>query len=140
MFNYKTWNKLKFWLVIAGVFLFGIIVASSTKTETKEIPVEVVKEVVREVPKEVEKKVEVIKEVEVEVCPNEDTWKELKEIDDEGFKKAAEGFRVVSDIFTALENLDFEAVDFHTKRLGVVTDETTEITAKRAEILNELGY
>jgi len=108
-----SWSK--FWVIIAGAFLLGFIMAPN---KIVEVPKEVIKE----------------------VCPQESLWRELKEIDDEGFMVASDGFFIVGDTFDALSRLDFEAVEEYTKELSDGVEAMDDIAIKRQAILKELGY
>ncbi len=112
--NHKmSWRK--FWAIIVGTFLLGFIMAPNKITE---VPKEVIKE----------------------VCPQESLWRELKEIDDEGFMVASDGFFIVGDAFEALSRLDFEAAEVYIEELDREADKMKDIATERQAILKELGY
>lgn len=109
-----------FWVIVISVFFLGVM--SSTDTTTKEV--------VKEVPKEVVK----------EVCPQEMTWKRLKEVDDKGFVASSEAMYLASEAFTAISNFDFDKVDSIGDQMVDKTKEIEKIGVERNSILKDLGY
>jgi len=85
----------------------------------------------------VERRVEVVKEV----CPNLEAWKKLKEIDDQGFLLAADGFNIVSTIFDDISRLDIDSMAKHNKDLGYKSQQMSILMNEdRKSILRTLGY
>jgi hypothetical protein len=109
-----------FWVIVISVFFLGVM--SSTDTTTKEV--------VKEGPKEVVK----------EVCPQEMTWKRLKEVDDKGFVASSEAMYLASEAFIAISNLDFDKVGSISDQMIDKTKEIEKIGVERNSILKELGY
>jgi len=127
--NYQNWSKKKFWLVLLGVFILGLIMAPKSnpvqvKETIKEVPV--IKEVVREVTKE--------------VCSKENEWRQLKNIDDEGFNLAADGFYTISGMFTAISNNDMTTFSNGIADLKDTTIGMDNVNQRRQVILKSLGY
>ena len=85
----------------------------------------------------VERRVEIVKEV----CPNLEAWKKLKEIDDQGFLLAADGFNIVSTIFDDISRMDMESIEKHNKELGYKSQQMSILMNEdRKSILRTLGY
>ena len=80
-------------------------------------------------------------EVVKEICPNLEAWKKLKEIDDQGFLLAADGFNVVSTIFDDISRLDMDSMAKHNKELGYKSQQMSILMNEdRKSILRTLGY
>lgn len=80
---------------------------------------------------------EVIKEVSI---ANEADWKQLKEIDDQGFSYAAEGMSVCGETIKAAGNFDVKGIEAGTEKLVVLTEKVNLLANTRLMILEKLGY
>lgn len=110
-----------------AILFIGMMIGASGEV-VKEIPVE--KEVIKEVP--VEKIVEVEK--------NGDTWRRLKEIDDQGFIVAGESMELCSAGFYAVSQLDVNTLEAVAKQIPAKNKEIEALSLERNEVLVKLGY
>jgi len=85
---------------------------------------------------------EVIKEVTVEkiVEKNNDDWKELKTIDDEGFIVAGETMGLCGQGYTAILAGDVNKLEQINEQTNENTAKINSLGTKRQEILKRLGY
>lgn len=133
--NYQTWSKKKFWMVVFGILLLGMLIApKGNSVITKEVPIEkiVTKEVVKEVPKEV------IKEVPAKY--DDTNWRTLKYIDDQAINYAVEELGYCSAGFTAISNGDIETLESLAPKITAVTAKVDALTVQRQAVLGKLGY
>lgn len=88
------------------------------------------------------REVEVIKEVPVEVTveANDDTWRKLKEVDDQGFMVAGESLELCSAGFYAVSQLDANTLEVVVSQIPAKSEKMTELAQQRQELLKELGY
>jgi hypothetical protein len=112
--DYKNWSNGRFWLIIFGVLIFGMMIAPKNPT----------KEIIKEVPA---------------TC-NYSNWKALKEIDDRGFSLSASSAVSCSDGFNALLDQDVDAMNKVIDKMKVLVPQIEKITTERQEILKKLGY
>ena len=117
-------SKKKFAIILAIVLFLGTGMGASSKTTTvvKEVPVE----------KVVEKKVTVEK--------NGEAWRELKAIDDEGFKLAVTNAELCSAGFYAIANGDLGTIEAVTTSVKKNNDKITTVAQARQRTLKALGY
>ena len=108
------------WFLIIIVFLFGIgIILGVQAGATPQV-------ITKEVPKE--------------VCTREDTWKQLKAVDDKAFQSSSEGFYLASDAFKAVSVFDFNQVNLISAKMNAKADEMAGEINERQSILHQLGY
>ncbi len=112
--NYQEWSKKRFWGTLFIVFVLGIILAPKNPTE------------------------KVITEVEKE-C-DYTAWRQLKEIDDEGFNHCTVGFELASEGFYAISTMEFDKIDDIVARTTANNDKITNTAIRRQEVLRTLGY
>lgn len=83
---------------------------------------------------------EVVKTETKEVCTKEDTWKELKNKDDEVISMAAGQFTLTSQMIGSITDADFDAFYKELDTFKANTDKMTNLGNQRKEILTKLGY
>jgi len=111
-------------IVVAIALILGIGIGGIGKTQTVE------KEVIKKVP--VEKEVKVFK--------SEDTWRNLKSIDDELLKIAITNTELCSGALYALSNGDTGTITEIEKQVKENRVKFQESTQKRVEEAKKLGY
>lgn len=75
-----------------------------------------------------------------EVCRNEETWKELKAVDDRGFYLAGQAMGTSVGFIEAAEHNDPVAMKGLLEQMATVTDELETTSDQRRELLAKLGY
>lgn len=75
-----------------------------------------------------------------EVCRNETTWKDLKEVDDRGFRLAARAMGNAVGFIEAAERGDAEAMQGLVKDMNDTTNGLEDTSNERALLLEKLGY
>lgn len=122
--NYQNWSKLKFWVIILGVFILGVVVAPKNPTQKVTEVVYKDKEVGQECP----------------ACCDYSNWRTLKEIDDEGFDLSAEGMELCSQGFYAASEFDTSKLLQINADMKALTPQLNSLGVKRQSILRVLGY
>ena len=114
-------HNWKFWIILFGAFIFGSLANPR----------------IIEIEKPIEKRVEVVKEV----CLKQKAWQRLKEIDDQGFLIAADGFNIVSQAFNDISELNYKNLDQYIDDLDYKAQEMSILMNEdRAGVLKTLGY
>lgn len=116
--NYQNWSKRKFWGVLIGVFLLGVLL--TPKHPVKEIE----KTVTKEVPAQ---------------CDYTD-WKELKAVDDIGLGYCATFADLASKSFEAISRFDTQRLSEITEEVNALSPKITELAERRQALLTKLGY
>lgn len=104
-------GKKKFWLILVGVLFLGMILSPRGK-----------KEVIKKEP-----------------C-DYSNWKELKEIDDEGFKYCADFMYLCSDGFVAAADFDISKLEKVQADMEELAPKISRVGNERQEVMEELGY
>lgn len=121
--NYQTWSKRKFWLIVAGIFLLGFILAPKGQTET------------------IYKDREVVKEVPVAGESGQiENWKKLKDTDDEVFAVTADMMRICGQGYTDLAKGNISNFSDYTNQMDEKTEQINGLAVIRQSILKQLGY
>ncbi len=107
----KTNNKIIIVAIVA--FLAGIFFGSGDSKEVEKI---------------------------VEVEKNIKEWRQLKEIDDQGFVYAQESMSLCSEGFIAVSNLDVETMEEVTEKIKLLPAKIQKTATERGIILGKLGY
>ena len=114
-------TKKKLLLYLSLAFIAGFIFAPNPRTVT------------------VEKQVEIVKEVQI-ASDRESKWKELKQLDDEGFGLASSSMMVCSDFAKAVGEFDTQAMSEAGKKLPALSKKVGDLAEKRTLLLRSLGY
>jgi hypothetical protein len=118
--DHTKWGKLKFWVIIYLVLIFGSFLGYyQEKLNNKEI--------VKEVPKV------------IYVDKDRETWIKLVDIDDKLLLQSALGISIASNVIDNISVFNYSNIDRQVVQIQSITRIVTELSADRHSLLRKLG-
>lgn len=108
----KIQPMILYFIFLVVVFVAGFIIAPTNVTKTEKIT----------------------------VCPQQESWEQLKEIDDRGFEAAYTAFGLAGQMMEALEAGESGKFKVYNEKFHNNTDVIVKLGTERQNLLKELGY